>query len=98
MAPAKQVSSSLRSLAHAGIADGAVRRADAGCTRVIIRGGDAAMRLPGFADTSPPDVVRRAVRSFFADNMATYAAALSFHLLLALFPFVIVLLALLGAV
>ncbi len=56
------------------------------------------MRLPGFAETAPPDVVRRAVRDFFADNMATYAAALSFHLLLALFPFVIVLLALLGAI
>jgi membrane protein len=56
------------------------------------------MRLPGFAETAPTDVIRRAVRDFFADNLATYAAALSFHLLLALFPFVIFLLALLGAV
>lgn len=56
------------------------------------------MRLPGFADAAPPDIVRRAVRDFFADNMATYAAALSFHLLLALFPFIIFVLALLGAV
>jgi len=55
------------------------------------------MRIPGFADLEPWDVVKRAVKGFFDDDMATYAAALSFHLLLALFPFVIFMLTLLGA-
>jgi membrane protein len=55
------------------------------------------MRIPGFADLEPWDVIKRAVKGFFDDDMATYAAALSFHLLLALFPFVIFMLTLLGA-
>jgi membrane protein len=55
------------------------------------------MRIPGFADLSPWDVVKRAIAGFFDDDMVTYAAALSFHLLLALFPFGIFLLTLLGA-
>jgi membrane protein len=55
------------------------------------------MRIPGFEDLDPLDVFRRAVRDFLDDDMPTYAAALSYHLLLALFPFVIFLLALLGA-
>ena len=55
------------------------------------------MRIPGFADLSPWDVVKRAVKSFLDDDMVTYAAALSYHLMLALFPFVIFLLTLLGA-
>jgi membrane protein len=55
------------------------------------------MRIPGFTDRAPVAVVRQAVKDFFADDMPTYAAALSYHLLLALFPFVIFLLALLGA-
>lgn len=55
------------------------------------------MRIPGFADLSPWDVIKRAVKGFLDDDMVTYAAALSYHLMLALFPFVIFLLALLGA-
>ena len=55
------------------------------------------MRIPGFADLKPWDVVKGAVKSFFDDDMVTYAAALSSHLTLALFPFVIFLLTLLGA-
>src|SRR5918998_1378049 len=55
------------------------------------------MRIPGFADLEPWDVVKGAVKSFLDDDMVTYAAALSYHLTLALFPFVIFLLTLLGA-
>lgn len=54
------------------------------------------MRIPGFEDRSPWDVVTLAARKFLNHDMVTYAAALSFHLLLALFPFVIFLLTLLG--
>ena len=56
------------------------------------------MRIPGFAEQAPWDVVKHAVKDFLDDDMATYAAALSYHLLLALFPFIIFLLNLLGAV
>ncbi|HEX5991210.1 MAG TPA: YihY/virulence factor BrkB family protein [Thermomicrobiales bacterium] len=55
------------------------------------------MHIPGFADLEPWDVVKGAVKSFLDDDMITYAAALSFHLTLALFPFIIFLLTLLGA-
>jgi membrane protein len=55
------------------------------------------MRIPGFAEHTPWEVIRHAVLAFRDDDMATYAAALAFHLLLALFPFVIFLLTLLGA-
>jgi membrane protein len=55
------------------------------------------MRIPGFADLEPWDVVKGAVKRFFDDDMVTYAAALSYHLTLALFPFAIFMLTLLGA-
>jgi membrane protein len=55
------------------------------------------MRIPGFADLEPWDVVKQAVKSFIDDDMVTYAAALSYHLALALFPFIIFMLTLLGA-
>jgi membrane protein len=58
---------------------------------------EGAMRIPGFADLEPWDVVKGAVKSFIDDDMVTYAAALSYHLTLALFPFIIFLLTLLGA-
>jgi membrane protein len=58
---------------------------------------EAAMRIPGFADLEPWGVVKGAVKSFLDDDMVTYAAALSYHLALALFPFIIFLLTLLGA-
>jgi membrane protein len=54
--------------------------------------------IPGFADQAPVDVFRRSVKDYFDDDMLTYASALSYHLVLALFPFVIFLLALFGAV
>ena len=58
---------------------------------------EATMRIPGFADLEPWDVVKQAVKSFLDDDMTTYAAALSYHLTLALFPFIIFMLTLLGA-
>jgi membrane protein len=58
---------------------------------------EEAMRIPGCADLEPWDVVKQAVKSFLDDDMVTYAAALSYHLALALFPFIIFLLTLLGA-
>ena len=55
------------------------------------------MSIPGFAAHAPRDVVRQAVRDFMDDGMPTHAAALSYHLVLALFPFIIFLLTLLGS-
>ena len=55
------------------------------------------MRVPGFADKAPLDVIKKAGKDFLDDDMMTYAAALAFRVLLALFPFVIFLLTLLGA-
>jgi membrane protein len=55
------------------------------------------MRIPGFGEQAPVAVIKEAVKDFFADDMMTYAAALAYRILLALFPFVIFLLTLLGA-
>lgn len=55
------------------------------------------MRIPGFGGQPPVAVLRRAARGFFHDDMPIFAAALSYHALLALFPFLIFLLTLLGA-
>ena len=55
------------------------------------------MRIPGFAGLPPEEVVQRAARSFIRHEMPIYAAALSYHAMLALFPFLIFLLTLLGA-
>jgi membrane protein len=55
------------------------------------------MRIPGFNGLMPFAVFKHAIKGFFGDDMATYGAALSYHILLALFPFVIFLLTLLGA-
>ncbi|MBA2468496.1 MAG: YihY/virulence factor BrkB family protein [Chloroflexia bacterium] len=54
------------------------------------------MRIPGLHDTNPVELIKRSVRDFLKDDMGTYAAALSYHALFALFPFVIFLVALLG--
>jgi membrane protein len=54
------------------------------------------MRIPGLQDTSPPDLIKRSVKDFSRDDMVTYAAALSYNALFALFPFLIFLIALLG--
>ncbi len=55
------------------------------------------MRIPGFGGIGPLEALKRAGRGFLRDDMATHAAALAYHALLALFPFAIFLLALLGA-
>jgi membrane protein len=55
------------------------------------------MRIPGFGRQPPAAVLIRAVRRFLDNNMLIYAAALSYHAMLALFPFLIFLLSLLGA-
>ena len=54
------------------------------------------MRIPGLGDEHSLDLVKRALRGFGRDDMATYAAALSYAALFALFPFLIFLIALLG--
>ncbi len=54
------------------------------------------MRIPGLGDTNPVDLIKRSLREFSKDDMTTYAAALSYHALFALFPFIIFLIALLG--
>jgi membrane protein len=55
-----------------------------------------ALRLPGLRGLGVGRVAWLAIKDFFVDDMATYAAALAFHLFLALFPFVIFLVALLS--
>ncbi len=55
------------------------------------------MRIPGLRGLSPWGVAKRAVKDFVDDDMVAYAAALAFRVLLALFPFAIFLLTLLGA-
>jgi len=54
------------------------------------------MQIPGLRGQSPVALGKRAIRDFSDDDMTTYAAALAYHGLLALFPFVIFLIALLG--
>jgi membrane protein len=54
------------------------------------------MRIPGIRGTGIGELSKRAVKGFFEDNMVAYAAALSYYVFLALFPFSILLLALLG--
>ncbi|MCO5220964.1 MAG: YihY/virulence factor BrkB family protein [Thermomicrobiales bacterium] len=54
------------------------------------------MRLPGLGYTKPNDLLKGALRAFSKDDMLTYAAALAFSGLFALFPFLIFLIALLG--
>ncbi len=54
------------------------------------------MRIPGLAGIGPGELGKRSVKEFLGDDMTTYAAALAYHVLFALFPFVIFLVALLG--
>lgn len=54
------------------------------------------MRIPGLRGLPPGRVARRVVEEYLEDDLLTYAAALSYHLLFALFPFLLFLLALLG--
>lgn len=55
------------------------------------------MGLPGFNDLSAVGVGKRAIKDFMEDDMSTYAAALTYRILLAIFPFLIFLLTMLGA-
>lgn len=55
------------------------------------------MGLPGFGDLSAFQVGKRAVKDFMEDDMNTYAAAMTYRVLLAIFPFLIFILTLLGA-
>jgi membrane protein len=54
------------------------------------------MRVLGIRGTGIGELSKRVVKGFFDDNMVAYAAALSYYVFLALFPFSILLLALLG--
>lgn len=52
--------------------------------------------IPGFGGLKPFEVGKQAVKEFGADDMNTHAAALTYRLLLAIFPFLIFILTLLG--
>ncbi len=54
------------------------------------------MRIAGFRGLSFGTVMRHAVKDFVEDDLMTYAAALAFHVLFAIFPFLVFLVALLG--
>jgi membrane protein len=54
------------------------------------------VRIPGLGETDPVELGKQSVRDFSDDDMMTYAAALSYHILFALFPFLIFLVALLS--
>ncbi len=54
------------------------------------------MPIPGLRGVAPGDLAKRSVKAFFRDDMTTYAAALAYHILFALFPFLIFLVALLS--
>jgi membrane protein len=54
------------------------------------------MRIPGLQGLSPVALARQAVTDFVGDDMMTYAAALAYHVLFSLFPFIIFLIALLA--
>ena len=54
------------------------------------------MRTLELHHVNPVELLKRSVRAFLDDDMPTYAAALSYSALFALFPFLIFLIALLG--
>ncbi len=54
------------------------------------------MQIPGLRGVAPGELAKRSVTRFFRDDMTTYAAALAYHVLFALFPFLIFLVALLS--
>ena len=54
------------------------------------------MRILGIREVGVGELSKRAVKGFFEDDMVSYAAALAYYVFLALFPFSILLLALLG--
>jgi membrane protein len=54
------------------------------------------MRIPGLGGLGLLELSKRSLKAYLEDDMMTYAAALAFRTLFALFPFVIFLVALLG--
>jgi membrane protein len=54
------------------------------------------MRIRGLRGLGPIDLLKKSVKDFFDDDMTTYAAALAYQVLFAIFPFLIFLIALLG--
>ncbi|HET9660937.1 MAG TPA: YihY/virulence factor BrkB family protein [Thermomicrobiales bacterium] len=54
------------------------------------------MRFLGLHHANPVELLKRSIRAFVKDDMLTYAAALSYSALFALFPFLIFLIAVLG--
>src|ERR687893_2998105 len=54
------------------------------------------MRILGIRGVGLGELSKRALKGFFEDDMVSYAAALAYYVFLALFPFSILLLALLG--
>lgn len=54
------------------------------------------MKIAGFEGFDPVAVLYKAIRNFIQHDMATYAAALAYHVLFSLFPFIIFLIALFG--
>lgn len=55
------------------------------------------MGIPGFGELGLVEVGKRAFKDFQEDDMNTHASALTYRMLLALFPFILFLLSLLGA-
>lgn len=58
--------------------------------------GGSNMHVAGFQNLNPVKVLASAIHNFIDDDMSTYAAALAYHILFALFPFIIFLIALSG--
>lgn len=58
--------------------------------------GDEQMRIPGLGGLGLLELSKRSIKAYLEDDMMTYAAALAFRALFALFPFMIFLVALLG--
>ena len=56
------------------------------------------MQIPGFKGLNPIDVGKRAIKDYMNDDMNTYAGALTYRTLLAIFPFLIFILTVLGAI
>ena len=54
------------------------------------------MQVPGLRGIAPGEIAKRSVKDFIHSDMTTYAAALAYHALFALFPFIIFLVALLS--
>jgi membrane protein len=47
------------------------------------------MKIPGFRGLSPKFVIKEVWKDFIGDDMVTYAAAFAYHMLFALFPFLL---------